>query len=171
MTQTSSCGKNAASPTFIGEVTRHVLGYAVQQGGVGEELQICENISLHVLSQPTQPLLLLQCDSSSLLVNFSYLHEFVVQYKHSPLSLAIREHLDKLLPYVSSEVEPGQLSWVLRQAGHRGREVDHLLFILLRHFSIASSFCGLNLFKDGYSFSLRAGGSSVWPSWPTVRMA
>ena len=132
MTQTSSCGKNAASPTFIGEVTRHVLGYAVQQGGVGEELQICENISLHVLSQPTQPLLLLQCDSSSLLVNFSYLHEFVVQYKHSPLSLAIREHLDKLLLFVSSaEVEPGQLSWVLRQAGHNGREVDHLLFILL----------------------------------------
>ena len=75
MTQTSSCGKNAASPTFIGEVTRHVLGYAVQQGGVGEELQICENISLHVLSQP---LLLLQCETSSH-VNFSYLHEFVVQ--------------------------------------------------------------------------------------------
>ena len=67
--------ENAASPTFIGEVTRHVLGYGVQQGGVGEELQICENISLHVLSQP---LLLLQCETSSL-VNFSYLHEFVVQ--------------------------------------------------------------------------------------------
>ena len=62
--------ENAASPTFIG-----VLGYAVQQIGAGEKLQICENISLHVLSQP---LLLLQCETSSL-VNFSYLHEFVVQ--------------------------------------------------------------------------------------------
>ena len=104
---------------FIGEITRHVLGYAVQQGGVGQELHICENITLHVLSQPTQPLPLLQCDSSSL-VNLSYLNEFVVQGQHSPLSLAIWQHLDKLLPYVSSEVQSGQLARVLRQAGNTG---------------------------------------------------